>query len=257
MKTHNTKKLVGLIIGLLLSVELYPQLQISEIRAAEGKLEDVMEFIDTAALRVKLKVVEKDYELHSTPLNKLRLGILLHEAALSFDFLAQDHSGQYATKSYKILSELDSTKSLPAAYAPFVLSYRASAVALVSASSSNLKLLSEAFNQFDAAVSKYATLCALPEFLRGSVAENLPKLMFRKKKFAALDFTSIITKYEANAQYANTRVMSFSYWAWANQHKSKKHRTQSLKYLQKAIDLDPDFTSGRTRAEKLKAELEQ
>jgi hypothetical protein len=49
--------------------------------------------------------------------------------------------------------------------------------------------------------------------------------------------------------------MSFTYWAWANQRKGKKYRTQALSYLLKAIELDPDYKAGRKRAEALKVKL--
>jgi hypothetical protein len=95
----------------------------------------------------------------------------------------------------------------------------------------------------------------MPEFLRASVAENLPWFFFSKRKFAKIDFESIISKQNANSEYANWKIMSFTYWAWANQHQRKKHRTQALSYLDKAIALDPNYKGGRQRSEKLKIEL--
>jgi hypothetical protein len=49
--------------------------------------------------------------------------------------------------------------------------------------------------------------------------------------------------------------MSFTYWAWAKQHQSKKHRIQSLQYLDMAIELDPNYKAGRQKAEALKAKM--
>jgi len=49
--------------------------------------------------------------------------------------------------------------------------------------------------------------------------------------------------------------MSFTYWAWAKQRQSKKHRTQSLAYLDKAISLDQNYKAGRAKAEELKTAL--
>ena len=74
-------------------------------------------------------------------------------------------------------------------------------------------------------------------------------------KFAKRDFQSIIAKQGANAEYANWKIMSFTYWAWANQHQGKKYRSQALDYLDKAIDLDPNYKAGRSRAEQLKLTL--
>jgi hypothetical protein len=45
--------------------------------------------------------------------------------------------------------------------------------------------------------------------------------------------------------------MSFVYWAWAKQHPQRKYRAQALAYLQKAIELDPHYLTGRKRSEEL------
>ena len=49
--------------------------------------------------------------------------------------------------------------------------------------------------------------------------------------------------------------MSFTYWAWAIQHQSKKHKKTSISYLDKAIALDPKYTAGRKKAEELKNKM--
>lgn len=51
--------------------------------------------------------------------------------------------------------------------------------------------------------------------------------------------------------------MSFVYWAWANQHQGKKHSTQTLQYLEKAIEIDPNYVGGRLWAEALMKKLKQ
>ena len=91
--------------------------------------------------------------------------------------------------------------------------------------------------------------------MRGSVAENLPFFYFSKRKLAKKDFQSIIDKNIENPNYANWKVMSFVYWAWAKQHQGKKHRTEALNYLDKAIALDPNYEAGRKRSEELKNKL--
>ena len=118
-----------------------------------------------------------------------------------------------------------------------------------------MKLLGEAFTLFNDAIKNYATASYLPEFLRGSVAENLPWFFFTKRKFAKQDFQSIIDKQNKNGEYANWKIMSFTYWACANQRQSKKYRTQSLAYLDKAISLDQNYKAGRTKAEELKTAM--
>ena len=46
--------------------------------------------------------------------------------------------------------------------------------------------------------------------------------------------------------------MSFSYWAWARANSGKKYRQQAITYLNKAIEIDPNYNAGRKRAEELK-----
>ena len=115
--------------------------------------------------------------------------------------------------------------------------------------------MGEAFALFNEAVVQYSSISYLPEYLRGSVAENLPWFFFSKRKLAKEDFQSIISRQQKNAMYANDKIMSFTYWAWAKQRQSKKYRTQALIYLDEAIALDPLYKGGRAKAEELKKEI--
>lgn len=211
-----------------------------------------MEFIDTELLKQKLAEVEADFNQNPTEFNRVRLGIIYHEVALNLGFFSKEFKG-FAQKSYDILSEF-AQKTQPELQ-PFILSYRASALSLVASEKMKLGLIGKAFELFDDAIKKYGEIHYLPEFMRGSVAENLPFFYFSKRKLAKKDFQSIIDKNTENPNFANWKVMSFVYWAWAKQHQSKKHRTQALNYLDKAIALDPNYEAGRKRSEELKNKL--
>lgn len=224
----------------------------SKVKAMELRLDDVMEIIDTTALKAKLQEVESDFRQDSSFPNKLRLGIIYHETALNLSFLEKTAFKGYAQKSYDLLTDLANSPATPTEAQPFVASYRASALSLVGAETRKLGLVSDALGLFEQAVKKYAAVSYLPEFMRGSVAENLPWFFFSKRKLAKTDFQSIIDKQEKNPNYANWKVMSFTYWAWAKQHQGKKYREQALQYLDRAIALDPNYQAGRERAEKLK-----
>ena len=230
-------------------------LNFSKVKAFEHQLDDVMELIDTTELKTKLKEVEENYKQNPNEINKARLGIIYHETALNLSFFSKTEFKGYAKKSFDTLSELFNSPNTTKELLSFIASYRASALSLVGAETKKLKLLGEAFKLFNEAVENYATASYLPEFLRGSVAENLPWFFFSKRKFAKQDFQSIIDKQDINNEYANWKVMSFTYWAWAKQRQSKKYRTQSLVYLDKAISLDPNYKAGRTKAEELKTAL--
>jgi hypothetical protein len=231
------------------------QPELSHVKAFGHLLDDVMEITDTTWLREKLQEVEAGYAQDTSEINRARLGIIYHETALNLSFFSKTAYKGYAQKSYDLLSEMYNSANTSQGLLPFIASYRASALSLVSAETRKLKQLGEAFNLFNEAVAKYAGISYLPEFLRGSVAENLPWFFLSKRKYAKQDFQSIIEKQEKDSEYANWKIMSFTYWAWAKQRQGKKYRAQALLYLDKAIALDPDYRAGRKKAEELKAAL--
>lgn len=231
------------------------QLDFLKVKACEHQLDDVMELIDTTELKAKLNEVEKEYHQNSNEINKVRLGIIYHETALNLSFFSKTAFKGYAKKSFDTLTELFNSPNTTRELLPFIASYRASALSLVGAETKKLKLLGEAFALFKDAAENYSEVSYLPEFLRGSVAENLPWFFFIKRKFAKQDFQSIIDRQDKNSKYADWKVMSFTYWAWAKQRQGKKYRAQALAYLDKAILLDPNYKAGRTKAEELKISL--
>jgi hypothetical protein len=231
------------------------QLDFSTVKIFEHQLDDVMEIIDTTELKIKLKEAEENYQKIPNEINKTRLGIIYHETALNLSFFSKTEFKGYAKKSFDMLSELYNSPTISKGLLPFVASYRASALSLVGAETKKLKLLGEAFSLFKDAIKNYATVSYLPEFLRGSVAENLPWFFFAKRKFAKKDFQSIIEKQDKNNDYTNWKIMSFTYWAWAKQRQCKKYRIQSLAYLDKAILLDQNYKAGRQKAEDLKTKM--
>ena len=150
------------------------QLDFSKVKVFEHQLDDVMELIDTTQLKIKLKEIEENYKKNPNEINKARLGIIYHETALNLSFFSKTEFKGYAKKSFDTLSELFNSPNTSKELFPFIASYRASALSLVGAETKKLKLLGESFTLFNEAVNKYAAVSYLPEFLRGSVAENLP-----------------------------------------------------------------------------------
>ena len=231
------------------------KLDFSKVKTYELQLDDVMEIIDTIELKVKLKEVEQQFQQEPNEINKVRLGIIYHETALNLSFLSKTEYKGYAQKSFDQLSELFNSPKTTKELMPFVASFRASALSLVGAETKKLKYIGKAFTLFKEAIANYSDVSYLPEYLRGSVAENLPWFFFAKRRVAKNDFQSIISRQKKNADFANWKIMSFTYWAWAKQHQGNKYRNQALQYLDKAISLDPNFKAGRTKAEALKLTL--
>ena len=231
------------------------QYDLNKIKYYETALDDVIEIIDKEFVVKKLKEVEYEFNLSPNELNTVRLGLIYHETALNLTFFdkTKKYAG-YAQKSYDILTKLVSNEKTSPELLIYIESYRASAISLVAAESKKFKLLGTAFELFEKAIIKYASVSPRPEFMRGSVAENLPFFMWRKRKFAKMDFESIIKKQEENPNYADFRIMSFTYWGWARAHKQKKFRKQAIEYLNTAIKIDPEYKAGRKRAEELLAQ---
>lgn len=230
-------------------------LDFAKVKAYEHQLDDVLEITDTTELKNKLREVEQHSLEYPTEINKVRLGIIYHETALNLSFFSKTEFKGYAQKSFDALTELFNDAVTSKELLPFIAAYRASALSLVAAETKKLKLLGTAFDLFEDAVKKYAGVSYMPEFLRGSVAENLPWFFFTKRKFAKQDFQSIIEKQANNNDYAGWKIMSFTYWACAKQRQGKKDRATALMYLDKAIALDPNYKAGRQKAEALKANM--
>jgi len=233
-------------------------LDLKKLASYETTLDDVMEIIDKELVKEKLKEVEKDYQESSNELNTIRLGLIYHDVALNLTFFdkTKKYSG-YAQKSYDLLTKLSEKKSTTPELMVFIESYRASSLSLVAGETKKLSLLRKAFEIFANTIEKYASVSPRPEFMRGSVSENLPFFMWRKRKFAKIDFESIIKKQESNSDYADFRIMSFSYWAWARANSEKRYRQQAIDYLNKAIEIDPNYNAGRKRAEELKGKYQK
>jgi len=212
-----------------------------------------MEIIDKELVKQKMKEVEKDFQKDSNEFNKVRLGLIYHDVALNLTFFdkTKQYAG-YAQKSYDILTKLSENEKTTPELMIYIDSYRASSLALIAGENTKLSLLGKAFNIFENTIKMYASVSPRPEFMRGSVAENLPIFMWKKRKFAKIDFESIIKKQEQKSDFADFRIMSFSYWAWARAYKRKKYRQQAIEYLNKAITIDPNYKAGRKRAEELK-----
>jgi len=223
------------------------------IQHFEAALGDVMEIIDKELVIKKLNEVESQYKTNPNELNSVRLGLIYHEASLNLTFFndTKKYAG-YAQKSYDVLTKLSGDKSYTKELSIYIESYRASAIALVAAETKKLKLLNTAFQIFEKAIDTYAEVSPRPEFMRGSVAENLPFFMWKKKKYAKIDFESIVKKQKMNPNYADFRIMSFTYWGWAKAYKKRKFRKQAIEYLNQAIKIDPNYKAGRKRAEELK-----
>jgi len=227
---------------------------------ASLRLEDCTEIVDHGDLAHKLQVVEAArVGDESPPLLRLRQALLLHEAGLNLGLLAQRDQRQigYPDRSYKILTELAAIPDLPPEIRPWIDSFRASALALSGGEKGKLGLLSQAFELFDRAVREHDHASYLPRYLRGSVAENLPRILWRKRRWARIDFDELLRRVEADPSFMPDNVKSFTYWAWAKKFcgdRGKRPKAEQL--LKEAMRLDPEKKAGFARASELLQRLQ-
>jgi hypothetical protein len=224
------------------------------VREAEKMLSDVTEMIDYQVIEEKLLVQESLVRRQGAFLDSLRLGILYHESALIL--MKRKQKSSHAQMSFDLLSRLMASVQPESEFLPLIAAYRASARSLQSAGSGKLSELAEAFEFFEEAAQKYALFSPYPEFLRGSVAENLPSIFFKKRRFAQIDFYSLQKKYETDNSFADSRLMSFVYLALAR-IKRKNDVSEANLLLKKAMSLDSEQNAAYNEAEKLLANAEK
>jgi tetratricopeptide (TPR) repeat protein len=214
------------------------------LKAVEAEIEAVMERIDVEGLAAELPERERAAENDKSIVCQARLGIFYHEVALNLGMGKSKKYKGYAKKSYDALSEALSGPDMTPELASFCLAYRASALALWAGEKGDLGKLDAAFSLFADAVALYGLDNYAPRFLRGSVAESLPPI-FGKANLAREDFETLIKQEEASPGFVHSRVLSFTYWAWANNRYkdsarlSPADRVRAVDYLEKAIALDP------------------
>lgn len=219
------------------------------VTSIEAELEPYMQLTDNIALARDLPKMENKAESATTPLAKLQSAIFLHEIAANFQGNAT-YDG-YAQKSYDILTALAADANTEAELMPFITAYQGSAQVLMGEETGSKKNIRKGIKTLDASVENYRKYSFVSRFLRGSTFERLDL----RKSVAREDFTMLVVNYEFNNEFANNKVMSHSYTAWANLHQDKVYRDKAISYLKKAISLDPKGSAGKQKAESLLKEM--
>ncbi len=222
----------------------------------EDHLHDAMMLTDITELTLRIDEAKEFFMLNPGEINKARLGVVYHQAALYLPATFKASTQAWAKQSLDILSDIVHAPHASKELLPIVTSYRASALAALAVSAQRRSLLAEAYQQFSLAVESYAQVSALPEFLRGGSASNLPIFYFRKRKFAQEDFRSIIRKEETSPGYASASILSYSYLALANQRRCQQSKKERVLLLSRSIAQDPDGKAAAKEAAVLKAKLE-
>lgn len=221
-----------------------------EVRNAAKALLDISEILDPGQARANVTAAEHALNREHSVVNRLRLGIAYHEAALNF--LPSGVSGD-AQKSYDILSAADLHAEVAPALEPYIFAYLASAQALLAADGGAIANVAAAFDIFDRVVARYGHVANITLFLRGSVAENLPWFFF-KANDAKRDLETIIARAEHDADYASSKTLSFVHFG-LGRLLAGDSVAAALQHLRYAMVLDTDGSGAGSLASPLIAKL--
>jgi hypothetical protein len=205
------------------------------------KLEQYTEVLDTAKLSQNLEYFE--YKQDGDALDQIALGITYHEICVVHYILGKDKSyAHYAEKALRTL--VDAKKTSPVDAYPILDTYINSSRSLVASTKNNLVELIRVIRIYNGLVRKYGSISYYPEFLEGSLLENLPNILGGHTKAKKL-FESIIAKHESDPAYASDKIVSFCYLSLG---KLEKNSTRKKDYFQKSIAIDADKQGGANQA---------
>ena len=171
--------------------------------SADETVADVAEILQAEIVRRNLADTRADHERDPSTLNAVRMAIAYHEASL---VLGDDEP--WAARSFAILSDPRVYASADDELKPIVFSYMGSARALMGRDTRRIGYVRDAFLILDDAVRVWGDTSPMPRFLRGSVAENLPR-SFRKRAVAKSDFRRLIELDAEDDTFASDKLMSF------------------------------------------------
>lgn len=250
MKKLNTVFLLLFLLGWQINVHSQEQTPKSNL----ALVTDILDMNDIDTIIKHLLIQRTITEKQPTFVNRTRLGILYHDVAMKSFRRTRTEQKYYTEEAYRILTNLRNEQDLDESLLSIVRSFHASSLALLGAQRNNTELIDQAFSLFNQAIIDYGDYCYAPMYMRAKVAQQLPR-NFAKLRLAKSDYSELIDKYGLNRNFANQRSMSYVYWAWAKLHQSKKDRAQAIRYLERAIELDPAGKGAGFRAKLLLEEM--
>lgn len=200
-------------------------------------MEQVMEI---SSIEQLLSAIAQLEEAEATQENKTKLGILYHDAALK----VEKGQREYIEKSYTQFTVLMKDKSLSDELRAYVAAYQASSLALLGANRENKKMIEQAFVLFEQAEKHYNALEFVVPYLRSKTISLLPYGNIYKNQ-AKRDLEVLIDRYGLDKDFANDRIMAHAYYSWAAAHQRKRFRKQAMRYLEKAIELNPEAATAQ------------
>ncbi len=185
-----------------------------------------------------------------TALNKLKLSILYHDAALLYTDTWEAERLELAEEAYTILTIMVTESVKHSELLPYAKAYHASTTTMLGAAYKNTTMVDQGFALFEQAIDRFGEESYLPLYMRAKVAEQLP-FPYTKRKLAKQDYSELIDKYGLDKSYSTPKAMSFVYVSWVELHSQKKYKDQAERYLHKAIQLDSNKDAAASAAEKM------
>jgi hypothetical protein len=207
-------------------------------------LEQFTEILNKNVLQDNQKTLEKIAQ--PDVLEIIALGLTYHEICVLYFMLEKNK--QYAPYASKALTTLSSARpDAPEWTLPMLDSYINSSRSLVAAVKGNLIGLLRVIRDYDKLIDKYSATSYHPEFLQGSLLENLPNVFGAHSK-AKQRFENIVTKYNKDHAYATPKIISFCYLSLGKLSKNPKEK---IDYLEQSIKIDSSGDGGSTLAKKI------
>jgi tetratricopeptide (TPR) repeat protein len=213
------------------------------------QLYEVIELTDLEIALDKIADIEEKVKKDPSHFNRLKLGILYYEAAM-LSPRTNKETLKLIEKSYMLLSVLKIDGNTDLALMPYVTSYHASSLAILGYYQESSKLVNQAFYYFEEAITLYGENSCTPHYMRAKIAKYLP-IYYSKRNVVKKDLEIIIDRFGLNHAYATNKAMSYVYYSWANLYHTNKNRTQTVNYLKKSIDLDPNNIAAGKDAKKI------
>lgn len=218
--------------------------------ASVQDLESYTEILSKDTLRSNVQELENIDQ--PDVLQQIALGLTYHELCVLHFMLGKDK--RYAPYAARALGVLTSARpAAPEWSLPMLDSYINSSQSLVAATKNNLIDLIRVIRKYDELIDQYGATSYHPEFLQGSLLENLPNVFGAHAK-AKKRFESVITKYTSDPSYTAPKIVSFCYLSLGKLSKDQKTK---IDYLGKSVETDTAGDGGSAQAKQILETLDE
>jgi len=158
-----------------------------------------------------------DLQKHQTKenpsfLNKAKLGILYHNAAIMKMATDKKKSQELAEQSYILLTILVTEPSTRMDLLPCLKAHHASSLVMVGLGNKERQLIDQAFALFEMTINRFGGNCYFPRYLRLQMNQQLS---YPNKRLAKEDCNKLIGQYDMDHNFIDKTTMIDVYLDWA------------------------------------------